>query len=208
MAGHVMYTGGIVRDGLRLYIDAGRRNSYPRQGTSIIDLVNNSIHTVSGTFTTEDGSTIRLFNNTGAPISNTSHIQLSTISNITTVSLWYYQHSTSGGLSRYLLDMRNGGAGGWVYAGGIGTNWSSGTLYVNGGSAQSVLWNNIEALNQWRNITLIANTPATDDMNLFSRFSDNEGLDVTFGVCLVYDKVLTQSENTQNFNALRGRYGI
>ena len=50
--------------------------------------------------------------------------------------------------------------------------------------------------------------PGKMNMNLFSRFSDNEGLDVTFAVASIYNRVLSAEEIEQNFNALKGRFGL
>jgi len=173
------------------------------------NLVDYSTANLNGTYSDDKegkARTIRLSNTSSNKDSNVSHIQLQSLTNITTVSVWYYQHSDT--TTRYLLDMRTGGSNGWIYAGGPGGNWSSGTLYKNGGSSQSITWSNIETLDQWQNITVIANTPATDDMNLFSRYTDNEGLDVTFGLALVYNRVLSQSENTYNYNVVKTRFGL
>ena len=108
--------------------------------------------------------------------------------------------------------MRTGGSTGWIYTGTTGANWSSGALYLNSKNLGTINDNKNEALTnnigQFRNIVVIAVTPATDDMNLFSRFSDNEGLDVTFAVASIYNRVLSAEEIAQNFEALRGRFGI
>jgi hypothetical protein len=157
--------------------------------------------------------TIRLTNSDlVAAGNNISHIQAPSFTNITTVSIWFYQH-TYNGISRYILDGRTGGGEGWIYNGSIGSNWSTGIVYVNGGASSGTpAWSNWggDQTGVWKNVTFITSsgTPFTDDINIFSRFTDNEGLDVTFGAILIYNRVLTQAENAQNFNALRGRYGI
>jgi hypothetical protein len=195
----------IVTDGLVLCLDAANSKSYPGSGSNIFNLIDNTSHSINGNFTYENGA-IRLLNNTGVASTNTSRINLNQLTNITTVSLWFF--NVSSGSAPYLLDMRTGGGGGWIYAASSGSNWSSGSLYKNGGGAQSISWAQISTTGAWQNITVIANTPATDDMTLFSRFSNNEGMDVNFSVALVYNRVLTETENNQNFNALRGRYGL
>ena len=201
----------IIQDGLIAFLDPANSISYKPGRTTMTNLVDYSSATLNGTYSDDKNDkarTIRLENTDSVQDDNNqSYIQLQSLTNITTVSLWYYQHSTAGD-ARYLLDMRTGGSGGWIYDGSIGSNWSSGTLYKNGGNSQSITWSNIETLNQWQNITVIANTPASDDMNLFSRFSDNEGLDVTFGLALVYNRVLTQAENTYNFDVVKTRFGL
>ena len=193
----------IVTDGLVLALDAADRNSYPGSGSSIVDISGNGVTATLSNYTniTTPYAGIRLNDDTG-------RINLSTITNITTVELWFYQHINTG--VRYLLDMRSGGAGGWFYDGGVGSNWSSGKMYVNGVDYGVPVWNTMENLTyqKYAQVIMIANTPATDDMNLFSRISNNESMDVTFYCARVYNRALTATEIQQNYNALRGRYGI
>jgi hypothetical protein len=199
----------IIQDGLIAFLDPSNSISYKLGSSTMTNLVDYSTADLNGTYSDDKegkARTIRLSNTSSNKDNNVSYIQLQSLTNITTVSVWYYQHS--GTTTRYLLDMREGGSNGWIYTGGPGGNWSSGTLYKNGGSSQSITWANIETLNQWQNITVIANTPATDDMNLFSRYTDEEGLDVTFGLALVYNRVLSQSENTYNYNVVKTRFGL
>lgn len=201
-------SGSVNQNGLVYYLDAGNVKCYSGSGSTMTDLCSmSSTAALNGTYS-YSGGRIRIDNSSATAANNISHIQLPSITNITTVSLWYYVNSTAGG-SRYLLDMRTGGAGGWIYSASSGSNWSSGTLYMNGGSAQAVSWATVEpSINVWRNVTVIASVAATDDMNLFSRYSDAEGYDVTFGAALIYNRSITEAENLANFNALRGRYGI
>jgi hypothetical protein len=213
------FTGKVV-NGLVAYYDPAYSSSYSGVGATLYNLVDGVAATLNGTYsasTTPVGSsvagnqTIRLTNSDlVAAGNNISHIQAPSYTNITTVSIWFYQH-TYNGISRYMLDGRTGGSEGWIYNSSIGSNWSTGITYVNGGASSGTpSWNNWGGAETgvWKNVTFIANTPFTDDINIFSRFSDNEGLDVTFGAILIYNRALTQAENAQNFNALRGRYGI
>ena len=203
----IIYNTSIVRTGLVLYLDAANPRSYPGSGSILYDispLKNNA--SLIGTYSFSNG-TIRLNNSSNDMNLNISHVQSNTILNITTVSLWFRVESYS--TTRYLLDMRTGGGNGWIYNGGPGADWSSGTLFVNGSSAQTVTWGNIEPpIGSWRNVTVIANTPASDDINFFSRFSDTEGYDVTFGAIMVYNRSISEQENRQNFNAIRDRFGV
>ena len=201
----------IVTDGLVLALDASNSKSYPGSGTSITDLTNNNTTaTLNGThsFSSEG---IRITNNNSDKYSNVSYIQLGSVTNITTVSLWYRLESTAS-THRYLLDMRTGGSTGWIYSNSAGSDWSSGALYLNSKNLGTINDNRDEAvtnnIGQFRNIVVVAATPATDDMNLFSRFSDNEGLDVTLAAASIYNRALSADEIAQNFQALRGRFGL
>lgn len=211
-----MFTGPhIIKDGLVVALDAASFKSYPGTGSNTTNLSGTATASLEGTtsFSTsslgtkpEGIGTIRITNNTDTQAGNNSHIKLSSVADITTISLWYYEHSNYS--PRYLLDKRSGGNGGWIYTGSVGSNWSSGTLYKNGGSAQTVTWSNINSFNTWINITVIANTPATDDINLFSRYVATEGMDITFGYGLIYSRVITEEENNQNYNALKSRFSL
>ena len=188
----IAYNTSIVRNGLVLYLDAANPKSYPGSGAAINNLIKNNVTAeLVGSYSFSNGQ-IRLNNSSTNPLSNITHIQTSSITNITTVSLWFYTQSNVVNIPKYLLDMRSGGAGGWIYNFGEGPNWSSGTLYFNGGSAQSIIWANIQPyIQQWVNVTVVANTAATDDINLFSRLSDNEGLDVSFVIAMIYNRFLS-----------------
>jgi len=196
----------IVTDGLVLCLDAGNTKSYPGSGSSIVDISGNGVIATLSNYTpiTSPYPGIKLNDDTG-------RINLSTITNITTVELWFYQNVNTG--NRYLLDMRTGGGGGWIYQASVGGNWSGGKLYINGQFIENIGNSVISTIEnytyqKYAQVVVIANTPATDDMNLFSRYSNNESIDVNFYSAKVYNKALTASEIQQNFNALRGRFGI
>jgi hypothetical protein len=176
-----------VVDGLVAYYDPAYSSSYSGSGANLYNLIDGIAATLNGTYSAGTAAvgtsvsgmqTIRLTNSNliSAP-NNISHIQAPSFTNITTVSIWFYQHSYNG-ISRYILDGRTGGSEGWIYNGSIGSNWSTGITYVNGGASSGTpSWLNWggDATGVWKNVTFIANTPFTDDINVFSRFSDNEG---------------------------------
>lgn len=204
----IVYNTNVVRDGLVLHLDFKNPKCYSGSGSSMTDLSGNGITaTLNDTYSySSTGDVIT----DGITFSSNGHIQLSSITNITTVSLWYRVLSTTS--NRYLLDMRTGGGGGWIYNDSVGSNWNSGTIYNNGDSGQTLNASTgnaaVSGIGYWRNVTVIASTPATDDMNLFSRYSDNEGLNCRFAIALVYNRVITEEENRQNFNAYRDRFSI
>jgi hypothetical protein len=209
-----------VVDGLVAYYDPAYTSSYSGSGANLYNLVDGVAATLNGTYSASTAAlgtsvsgtqTIRLTNSDLVTATNNiSHIQALSFTNITTVSIWYYQHSYNG-ISRYIFDGRTGGTGGWIYNGSIGSNWTTGIAYVNGGASSGTPdWANWGGATTgvWKNVTFVASTPFTDDVNIFSRFTDSEGLDVTFGPILIYNRALTQAENAQNFNYLRNRFGI
>ena len=200
----------IVTSGLVLSLDAADRNSYPGSGASLYDMSGTGItSTLAGTYSftsTANVSCIRLTNTSGTATSNVSRINCSSITTITTVSIWYYQHTTLP-IARYLLDARTGGTNGYIHTGGFGPDWATGALYKNGISL-SVSWANLDITGVWQNIVVIANTPMTDDINLFSRYSNDEGLDVSFSTVNIYNRALSSSEILQNYNAQKSRFNL
>jgi len=199
----------IVTNGLVLALDAANTKSYPGSGANLYDMSGRGVtSTLAGTYaytSTENINCIRLTNSSANLLSNVSRINCSSITTITTVSIWYYQHSAPA--TRYLLDARTGGGVGYITDVGYGTDWATGALYKNGISL-AVSWANLETIGRWQNIVVIANSPMTDDINFFSRFSNNEGLDVSFSVINIYNRVLSASEILQNYNAQKSRFNL
>ena len=60
----------------------------------------------------------------------------------------------------------------------------------------------------WQNITLVANNPGTDSMTIFARYSNNEGLNVTFGPIMIYNREITEQENRDNYNYYCEMFGL
>jgi hypothetical protein len=111
----------VVTDGLVVFLDANNTISYAGGGTRTWNSLSPATipATINGSFSFSS-SGIRLNNTSTDRLANTARINCNTISNIRTVSLWYFTHGTAA--TRYLLDMRPGGSGGWVYDGGFGSN--------------------------------------------------------------------------------------
>ena len=195
-----------VTQDLILFFDSERSDCYPGTGTTIYNLVDNTPSTLGGNCTFSNG-VLRLNNNTGNMGTNNARINCQTVSNFRTISLWYRQVSDSGGDTRYILDAREGVGGGYVYTGDpYGPAWAGSTMYEDGGVGVQV--NYTEQIGTWRNLTLVNTAPMTDDINLFSRYTNDEGLDVEFGACMIYSRAISYEENLQNFNQFKTRYGL
>jgi hypothetical protein len=195
-----------VTQDLILFFDSERTDCYPGTGTTIYNLVDNTPSTLGGNCTFSNG-VLRLNNNTGNMGTNNARINCQTVTNFRTISLWYRQVSDSSGDTRYILDARESIVGGYIYTGDpYGPAWAGSTMYEDGGVGVQV--NYTEQIGTWRNLTLVNTAPMTDDINLFSRYSNDEGLDVEFGACMIYSRAITYEENLQNFNQFKTRYGL
>ena len=201
-----------VSNGLIAYFNPNNASSYSGSGATLNSLVGSGITgTLGGTYSYSSG-TIRLTNTSGTITSNVSRLQVSSLSNIRTVSMWVYIHSAN--TIRYLLDARTGVANGFIYAstvsGTAGSDWSGSTYYLNNGDIYDLtdanIFNFLSATGQWVNITVISNSAITDDITLFGRHLNGEALDCSFGPIMIYNRAIARAEQVQNFYASEHNY--
>ena len=198
----------ISPDGLVLYLDAANQISYPGSGSSFLSLVSGIGATIAGTvgFSTSNNGSIILDYTTSGYIYTPSITWQS-------VCMWVNFSSTQGS-TFYLFDGRNGVANSWFYSSAlnpIGTAWSK--FYLNGvqitidfinGLSNTTLFER----NKWLHVYLELSTIGTGDIHVFSRFNNIETATGNVSQVQIYNRVLSQQEISQNFNATRGRYGI
>lgn len=204
----------VVMDGLVFFIDPSISSSYSGSGSNVYNLISGQTNAhLKGSFS-NDSTTggIRLYNTT-AWNTNVSYLQLaSNVGPIWTVSTWFNNLGTQG---TYIFDARSGMPNGYVNSGDMAfSSFYQGTQYKNGGSAGQTTLTSWPDSNVWQNITNIfrsgatdGSTPGSDDITFFGRVSGNTSMDCVFGPILVYNRAITQAENTTNFNAIKARYG-
>jgi hypothetical protein len=194
----------IVRNGLILCVDPDNIRSYSGSGISILNLVDGTSQTLNGTFS-KPSLGIRLTNDNISGSSNISRLNINSYASIRTISVWVNIVNNITG--NYIFDARNGaGADGYVWNGGIGSFWSG--LSVNGQNKTTPTIGDSFSTGSWRFLTYESSASFTDNVTMFSRFSNIEGLNCTFGQILFYNRVLTNEEINKNFNALKGRYSL
>ena len=114
----------------------------------------------------------------------------------------------------YLFDGRTGVADSWFYSSpsdSIGPAWSK--FYLNGvqitiDSANGLSNTTLFERNKWLHVYLELSMIGTGDIHIFSRYNNVELLTGNVSQVQIYNRVLSQQEISQNFNATRGRYGI
>jgi hypothetical protein len=189
---------------------------YPKTGALMNNLVPGSLNitgSLTGTYSFNSGNRgiIRLTNtSTVAPGSaNTSTLQLQALTGVRTIMLWFYVHSIpASNVNRYLLDARVGSTNGWIYSNSvdsIGSDFSGSQLYVNG-TSQTLSWANIETSGSWRNVTIITPASFNDNITIFGFNANTNGMDVSFGPIMIYNRALTQTEVLQNYNYFAARF--
>jgi hypothetical protein len=220
---------GIVTDGLVLHLDAGNSTSYPGSGTTWTDLSGNGN---TGTLVNGVGynsSNLGSLSFDGVD-DNVNVGNIISAPNLKTISCWVKFNTLSGGqeivsksnscvgvellllgnnLSYYVMDCAAGGVGFTVI------NYSTSNLnttswyYIvsthNGPSSPMKLYvNSIEVASG----TTPSNIANSTNLRIGTWDGGGRYLNGNIAQVSIYNRALTAAEVTQNFNALRGRYGL
>jgi hypothetical protein len=230
MATRYNYTGGIVTNGLVLNLDAAKTDSYPGTGTTWRDLSgrgNNGTLTNGPTFSGIGKQASIVFDGVDDFVSVPNNNILN--SNIGTFSIWFDYTSAPGNGSVLL-----GKTDAFASSNGLNIFINQGSLAAqikaNSNTVTNISGHSINT-NTWYNFTISyisgvsyssyinGNPTATDSLVSFT-FSTQplrlaRSVDTywtNFGgqisTVQVYNRALSAAEVLQNFNALRGRYGI
>ena len=219
----VKYNPGIVTSGLSLYLDAGNSKSYPGSGTTWYDLTNNGYN---GTLT--NGPT---YSSGGINFTPPKYISVPYDSDINsattfTVDMWFKSSNIGNEQVLFSTSLSGNPSSGWtielyqqkillvVFPSGsytssnislnsnvvynIAATYNSGSIYyyVNGVAAGTASY---------------SFTPSTNILTIgayYYTLSATFGLSGTIYSTKFYNRALSAAEVKQNFNALRGRYGI
>ena len=238
MATNYNYFGGIVTNGLVLDLDAAKVASYPGTGTSWNDISgnnNNGTLTNGPTFSGIGKQASIVFDGVDDYVNDVGNVSaFSFIQNtgIFTIGMWikpavlnkthyflgntptsvekgfYYGFNSSNGLRFDIMRGNNSAVliftaasfistTDWVNITAVG-NGSTVTLYKNGSSFQTS--------------TGMSNFPTGDSTRVLNvgRITSysSETFQGSISVSQIYSRTLSAAEVSQNFNALRGRYGI
>jgi len=231
MATRYNYTGGIVTNGLVLNLDAAKTDSYPGTGTTWRDLSgrgNNGTLTNGPTFSGIGKQASIVFDGVDDFVTGSNSSNFAFGTGDFTVSYWIYINAFSGTGTPIFVDLRNTTSGtGPGYSDYIQLNkfklyWSAADRYTSTGSIATGSWYNIAVTRQSTTLsvyfngvldgTTINSTNLTENGFRLARninSTETSYLNGRIATVLIYkDKALTAQEITQNFNALRGRYGI
>jgi Tfp pilus assembly protein PilV len=229
---------GIVTNGLALSLDAGATSSYPGTGSTWTDLSgggNNGTLSATGVTYSTANNGILTFNGTSGSVTGGSGGGLD-ISGPITMDAWINDASVATGATIFLKSNAAGSAGStsyglnlaaggiisvilysptvgdsyhttsqWIYAntwynvvatwdGSINTS-NNVNVYVNGSLAQSFTKNDMLDSN-------------TQTLTIGSQQASVNFFNGSIGEVKIYNRALTASEVTQNFSALRNRYGV
>lgn len=219
----------IATSGLILYYDPANSKSYPGSGTSWSDISGNNVTgTMSNVTYSSTNNGIMTFNGSNSVVSLTRPSQI-TVGIYLTVSIWAKWTTNTGGTSviQTLIDNNHSVGAGFVIQDrpdlGKTLTWSA---QVSVAGAQSTI---IVGDGNWHNIT------GTSDGSYAKLYIDGvfnaqaaelaiqnpqptvtigrwqggaRWLNGSIGPVQIYNRVLSDTEIKQNFNALRGRFSV
>ena len=220
----------IVTDGLILHLDAANTQSYPGSGTTWTDISgkNNSPTLINGpTFNSDNMGSIVLdgtddmveFSPDGTITSNTV-----VLSGSYTASFLFFSSQTGSNPQQMWLCEQNFGSVGFslhrYLTGNVCIRTVGGNRYSWSCTYNTEIKNKLcflDFVSNGTNIEFFLNnvsqgsiTPnnVTLNVNRLGSNRPNQELDARFYNVRFYDRALTRSEIRQNYNALRGRFGI
>lgn len=223
--GIVYNNASVVKSGLVIYLDPANIKSYPGSGSTLFDLSGKNNHATlfnSPSFT--GGNLILDGVNQYAQI--TANQDSLDFRNQQTIMIWEYHNFTTG--RRNIWDQAYGGYGTWTHELGLNINYYYGDAGTNntpytalGSTTTSTnIWNCMTSVRDLSTISFYNGITSTSQSNPYAdqpvtSTNIRIGLGYTgvywagnLGPILVYNRALTSAEIQQNFNVIKGRYGI
>ncbi len=208
----------VVTDGLVSYLNAGISSSYSGTGSTWYDLSGNNNHfAIYSTVYRSDikGGVLQFTNGAwGKSISNTilntsaytKYIIAFPSSNSNWLSSSEGSHVFWGNGSDYMYGGHNGGWSNIGYTGekSIG-RWSANAFTFSTASGTKLYKNGALVTSQSGQTTTFS---GTGNVKIFAFGDGANTSDGYVGAVLIYNRALTDAEVLQNYNALRGRFGI
>lgn len=219
--GRYIYNVDIVTSGLLLNLDPGDYLSYPGSGTVLYDLTNNNRNqTLSSVgYSSANNGTLQYTTNS---YSSSSMASVINVEGPWSLDVWLkYTSNNYGGTT---VAISNGGSSVWQFA----IRSSTGDIWTYGGTSQMTyplpvvgVWNHYvltlssNVLKLYINGTLYNTKSVTSQTGGLTEFvigdyrANNSGAENFLGFlgpCKLYNRVLSQFEVIQNYDAFRGRF--
>jgi hypothetical protein len=212
-----------VTTGLLSYWDAGNSSSYSG-GSTWTDLSGNGRNlTLSNTSSGGSGTqTYVNFNGTSSKAALGSNLLGNGQTQSSTISVWVYNNNLSGN-REWASEWDSSTSGNAFFLGTSGTNVRYGDYFGYAAGLSTGTWYNYVGVNdvsgnnayQYRNGSLVATKGSklshTGTANFFLGVQgtlNDEWYDGRMAICMAYNRALTSTEITQNFNAFKSRYGL
>lgn len=224
MAGRVAYYGGIVTNGLILNLDAAKRDSYPGSGTAWNDITrynsNATLTLISGSaFTSTFGGTFAL-NGTGSfidmPIQNfatSTSFSVETVMSVPSYSQFGSRaHFLSGTGGNSMIIFTATTLNMWNEAGGANNITIPATFTAGSTYHVTVTRDTSNLVSLYTNGTLIGSGSRDGQFRWVTMGRLGSGTTfcsiINLSTVKIYNRNLSSTEITQNYNALKGRFGL
>jgi hypothetical protein len=213
----------IVTDGLVLALDAASERSYSGTGTTWTDLSGNSIDgtlTNGPTFSSGNGGSF-LFDNfddyvslgASSQFSITNQMSVFSWVKIDSFTSWDGIFGTYSGTNFVHFQLSSGRINIYVYGPGAGYGydqltageWSNGG-FTFGSSVLTVYLNGVAMPTTVTGST--ANVSSTTEVSIGRAYSGDRDLGGYVATTDVYNRALSSAEVVQNYNAIKGRFGL
>lgn len=197
------YGPNIVTDGLVLCLDAANTKSYPESGTTWKDLSGGNYDF------TLDGSGITYNSKGYFALANGGASRNTTITTSTTCTLVYWMRTTD---TQSLFWATNGGSGSYLGAYRSGnkfynsSTYGSPTFHTN--TTQRANIYDFIRTDEWMMMEFKNVNMSAAGNHHFNQYSGYQFGNNQLAMIKMYNKNLTTAESTQNFNAIRNRFGI
>ena len=217
---------GIVATNLSMFLDAGNASSYPGSGTTWTDLSGNSRNgtlTNGPTYSSADGGSI-VFDGTNDFVQCSGSITAAAA----TFVIWIRRNGPQGNFDGILYSRGSVATGisffgttnkiSYTWNDAVNTySWDSGltipdltwcmvAVSVTSTTATAYLCQSSGITSA---INTVSHTSTTlDDIKIGRDETDIRYFNGRIATAMIYDRALSADEITQNFNALRGRYGL
>lgn len=230
----VNYNPTIVMNGLRVSYDAGNVKCYPGSGNSLFSLNGGESATASAIATTTDATAGTILNhNTSTAISvtlspvvnhevwsimfwirstgltTTNYRNVLALDDTNSSHNYFYNFDTRETTSSYILGyQKDYTINSWLTtAFNTSAQWAEQKWWCIGVSHNNTVFKNYRQGTLFSTQTQVLDVAGYGDINQIhlNRSGSNT---VYMGPVYFYDRILTDSEFLQNFNALRGRFGV
>ena len=236
MAGRIAYYGNIIKDGLVLNLDAAKVDSYPGSGTVWRDIAGGVItgSLINGpTFDSTNGGSI-VFDGSNDYVDCGSN-NIYTLGNNFSLECWVYPTVLGSGNGDELFSLATGGGIPYISYGLEWMNTNRFRMSIGNTSNTFLNYNSTDtySLNNWYHIlgtyngsvitlyinNILQNTTNVSTTVLYSLnrltigtwyfdISPTNAFTGRISSVRLYNRALSAQEVTQNYNAMKGRYGL
>jgi hypothetical protein len=211
----INYNPRIVTDGLTNYFDAGNTKSYPGSGTTWYNLIPGGVNgtlTNGPTYSSANGGVIALdgvndYISIPINLSTSTYTVMGTARYVVVGGRIFSALSNNWLMGHWSSSTENYYAEGWVSSVGAGTGNTNWRIYAATGNYSGDSWSMY--VNGQLNVS--PNNGGSAGPNGFaigSYAGSGEFSNSQISNLLIYNRVLSAAEVSQNFNALRGRFSI